>query len=91
MRIKELFTYHISVPFIFTISAAILFRIGAGAYSGHLMLAFIFTFFLSSIYHDYKEDIWSVLLWAGLRVYFYTALAVGLAVFYKKLLILIME
>lgn len=91
MKIKELFTYHITVPFLFTISAAILFRVGIGAYSGHLMLAFIITFFLASIYHDYKEDLWSVILWATIRVYLYTALAVGLAIFYKKLLTLIME
>lgn len=79
------FKYHFLVPAIFVISAAILLRVGAGAYSGHVMILFIIVFLLSSIYHDHKESVFDMVLWAMIRLYVYIIVAVGLAVFYKEI------
>jgi hypothetical protein len=77
--------YHFLVPLIFVLSVAILLRVGAGAYSGHVMLFFIIVFFLSSIYHDHKESVFDMIFWATIRIYVYMTISVGLAIFYKEI------
>lgn len=84
--LKYRFVYHILLPIIFVSYTTLFFRIGAGKYSGEIIVFGAVMFVLSSIVADHKKQWIDILLWSLIRLISYTIIALGVSIFLKEII-----